>query len=221
MAIAYQSTAWNSNAPFNSTSLSWSHTTSWSDRLLIVSTYFEWTSTTIGVTYSGVAMSLISSIGNHYLYSLVAPATGANNVVITIGASRSLCGSSISFTWANQSSPVDTFWTNSGTIPVSSTQNTGLTLTTASANTIRVDSIAWQNGYYGTAWSGQTIRQFNSTTNDNVYDSTLAVAWIGSSTVNWSVTTGPGSSCTWNTVWAALKEVTATPSTNSNFLSFM
>ena len=43
-------------------------------------------------------MSLISSIGNHYLYSLVAPATGANNVVITIGASRSLCGSSISFT---------------------------------------------------------------------------------------------------------------------------
>ena len=66
-------------------SLTWAHTTSGADRLLIVGVSFD-TGTVTGVTYAGVPMT---SVGNTttalkmHMWRLIAPATGANNIVVS------------------------------------------------------------------------------------------------------------------------------------------
>ncbi len=99
MAIAFDS---SSEASGTSTSLTYSHTTSGDDRLLIVGVSYndnEDLSTT--VTYNGVSMTKIAeATQGSFIYAslwyLEAPATGANDIVVTISASKtitSICGS--------------------------------------------------------------------------------------------------------------------------------
>lgn len=101
-------------------SLTFSHTCSGSDRLLIVTTGalgFPPVAAPTGVTYNGVAMTQIWT--EDYLevfaleirseaWYLVAPATGANNVVATWALGAEHCASSVSFTGSDQSSPLGT-----------------------------------------------------------------------------------------------------------------
>jgi hypothetical protein len=109
----------------NATTLTFAHTVSGSDRVLLVAV--QWYSTQAvrsvsSVTYNGTAMTLVSSSqidngANRFLalYYLIAPSTGTNNVVITLSGTDDLFfGGSVSFTGADQTSPLGTAVTNSG-----------------------------------------------------------------------------------------------------------
>lgn len=86
-----------------------------SDRLLLVwvGTYCCGASDTLtSVTYNGVAMTraefTTDTIDNRsYLYYLAAPATGANNVVITLSAAHEIYSMAWSYTGVDQTTPID------------------------------------------------------------------------------------------------------------------
>jgi hypothetical protein len=101
------------------TTRTWSHTCTGADRLLLVFVEIASTSDLVtGVTYNGVAMTRIDNWGDFstmtlYLYALVAPSTGANNVVVS-SSSIAIAGCSYSVTGANASTTLDvTFHGNS------------------------------------------------------------------------------------------------------------
>lgn len=116
MAIAYDA-EYGSFTNSSSGSLTYSHTCTGSDLVLYVMAATASGVTVTGITYNGVSMTLVDSytgIGlatdNVYLYILVGPSTGANNIVISASGSGSLiyAGSS-SYTGAAQSGqPVHT-----------------------------------------------------------------------------------------------------------------
>ena len=124
------------------TSVTWSHTTSGSNRALVVyvgvgeNSGADGTKTISGVTYAGVAMTQIgtpkhtnnSTFGYLACYGLIAPASGANNVVVSFNAAPSVaeCGS-LSFTGADQTTAFATPVTgvgDSATATAAATSNT-------------------------------------------------------------------------------------------------
>lgn len=107
-----------------STSLTWSHTCTGSDRCLIVGVALSPTASDAGfattATYNGVAMTsigLVHSAGNTsgyvQMFRLAGPATGANTVAVTAtgGTPDALSGGSVSFTGVDQTTPVGTAFT--------------------------------------------------------------------------------------------------------------
>lgn len=94
------------------TSVTWTHTCSGSNRILFVAAYAESGNTVTGITYSGVSMTLAKSVNlgglTVYIYVLVAPATGANGVVIHYSGTSGLkFGMAASYTGANQTGQPD------------------------------------------------------------------------------------------------------------------
>ena len=111
MAIAYDTFT---NGGFSSsTTHTYSHTCTGSDRILFVQAFIaENIDKITGVTYNGVAMDLVNKgtpLGAryNYLFVLAAPASGANNVVITCSSSSTPGGNSTSYTGANQTGQPD------------------------------------------------------------------------------------------------------------------
>ena len=99
------------------TSLTFAYSTSGSNRYLTVSVIIDSSSTVTGVTYNGVAMTNLVSIrntGGHivYIWGLVAPATGSNNVVVTASSSTTIGAGAIAFTGVNQTTPTSSPQTN-------------------------------------------------------------------------------------------------------------
>lgn len=163
MSIAFGS---SSTSSFTSgTSHTFSHSTSGSNRILFVIACTNVGSDVVtGVTYAGVSMSFVvkrvDSSNNRYLYiyQLVAPATGSNNVVISTSSSVAITGVASSYTGASQTSPIDASTSGSFT---SSPETTTLTTTTnncwailASADASSVACSASTNSTYRTASTG-------------------------------------------------------------------
>lgn len=105
------------------TSLSWSHTVSGSETVLVIgfSGYDTTPDVVTGVTYNGVAMTLIPSSsgtnGGHTVafYGLIAPTTGTNTVVVSAsGTMTDLGAGAVSFTGAHQTTPFGTANTATG-----------------------------------------------------------------------------------------------------------
>lgn len=104
-------------------SLTFAHTCSGSNRLLVVwVSYYDSFDTPTGVTYNGVAMTAIPSStaanGDYKIagYYLINPATGTNNVVISFtGSMFDIGAGSVSFTDAHQTTPLGTAVTATGT----------------------------------------------------------------------------------------------------------
>jgi hypothetical protein len=104
----------SSAAPATGTTRTWSLTVgSGANRLLLVypeiATVNDWVT---GVTYNGVAMTRIllqgDSVGmTGYLYGLVAPATGTNNIVITSSTSVAIAGCAYAVSNANQTTSME------------------------------------------------------------------------------------------------------------------
>ena len=120
MAIALDTTTSSSSA--SSTSWTFSHTCSGSDRVLLVGFFkFGGGDSVTGVTYNGVSMTQLGkgvadASGYVYLYGLVNPATGANNVVASSSASVQWYGEAVSYTGVDQTTPFpDTEAYNSST----------------------------------------------------------------------------------------------------------
>lgn len=120
------------------TTLTWSHTCTGSNRILVVmgSVTSATPRTVTGITYNAVALTAVASTSAasvySYMYYLLAPATGANNVVVTIsgatdGSNKQFAATAQSYTGAKQSAQPDSSNTNALTsstvtnFPVSTT----------------------------------------------------------------------------------------------------
>lgn len=113
------------------TTHTFSHTCSGADRILWVGAFGDENDNVSGITYNGVAMSRVGtalesvSARRVYLYVLVGPATGANNVVITTSVTvDALAGHAVSHTGATQSGQPDSSNTNTATAATSVTGST-------------------------------------------------------------------------------------------------
>lgn len=160
MPIAVDATTTSSYLSTPWTTLTYSHTCSWSDRILFVMSVNNGAWTTISsVTYAWVNMTSIGSIVNTNnsrveLWYLINPSTGANNIVITASASCNQISKCVSYTWARQSWVPDAFTVNWPTTTTSFTQS----VTTVADNCWLIAACAWMSGLAITAWSNTTIR---------------------------------------------------------------
>jgi hypothetical protein len=94
-------------------SLTVSHTVAGSNTLLLVGVHCRSASTDVtGVTYNGVAMTLVGTNENSGVtgvqwYSLVAPAAGANNVVVSLSSYKLFSVLIYSLTGVDQTTPIE------------------------------------------------------------------------------------------------------------------
>lgn len=166
------------------TSLTWSHTTSGSNRLLFVylRSTDQATDNVTGVTYNGVAMTKINTItGDAFIrrttstWILVNPAIGANNIVVSGSPSAFISGMSASYTGVAQTGQPDAQTTqNSGASPVSKA------ITTVANNSWVLVGSAMDNNT-PTNNTGITFRQ--STFNVAIGDSNAPVTPAGAYTM--------------------------------------
>lgn len=142
------------------------------------------------VTYAGAAMTLVKSAtynfgtAENFLFVLVAPATGSNNVVITVTTAARMMSAASSYTGALQSATMDN----------SASNNTAGTTATATLTTVANNcwTVAWSG--VGTAvtvsaGAGSTLRS-NATQVSAIFDSNGPKTPAGSTsmTVNFSAT---------------------------------
>lgn len=135
MAIALDATSAGANGA--TSSLSVSHTCTGSDRILFVFVETEPNGRLTGVTYAGQAMTLLASVtdlgfsnAELFLYYIVAPATGANNIVASLNASTNVHMAAASYTGASQTGVPDSQAVLSENVSASQT----LTTTVVAAN---------------------------------------------------------------------------------------
>lgn len=190
MAIAADSTSQSSTS---GTSLTFSHTCSGSNRILFVGVLGEVGSDVItGVTYNSVSMTLVDkaltpSDRYLYLFYLIAPATGANNIVVSASSSTYMQGTGVSYTGAKQTSPIDS--SNTGTLTES-----GVGTSTFTVSTTVVADNCWLVGAVNalgatmSMGTGTTDRQIDYGTPGGIIDSNGTVS-TGSQSLQ--VTTTP------------------------------
>jgi len=186
----------------NGTTLSWSHTCTGTDRILLVGATGYYTSggprSVTGITYNGVALTKINSINgtadgisqSNDLWYLVAPATGSNTITITwSGAAQYASGSGMSYTGVAQTSPIDSNATGQSS-STGSGAATSLTLSTTVVN-----ASCWVVGYVEarggviSAGTATTLRGKNDSAYTSGGDSNGTVS-TGSQSLQWTSTSG-------------------------------
>lgn len=157
MAIAFDASTDGGTA--NATTLTWAHTCTGTNLILFVTATTNGATVT-GITYNGVAMTSAGNVAtgsNHsYLYYLIAPATGANNVVVTLSGSANVSGASASYTSVFQ-----------GALD-SATSDSNAASTSITVSTTTVNDNAWlvsggsTSASVASAGSNTTVRQSTS-----------------------------------------------------------
>lgn len=222
MAIAFD--AFGSGTVISGTSISYSHTTTGSD-IVLVAALVEVTGTTKrsgAPTYNGGAMTQIGSdfvwsTGNRLItfWYVLNPATGSNTVACSFGSSGTAGLATMTYTGCDTSSqPDNSAFQSSGGIG-------GTTYTsdvTSSANNCW--HVAFFTGNSGTPSAGAstTERGTSSTFSGKIlggYDGNAAITPAGASTLNFNIS----ATTTRVAVGATLKPL-ASASSNSNFLAF-
>ncbi len=194
MAIAFDNTDGVTDGVGGSSSYSWSHTNTGSNLVLLVMFYtFKSGDTTdhcTGVTYNGVSMSQLKSVGGDtsfriHCYGLVAPATGANTVQINFDTTIETGYRSASYTGVAQTGLPDASTT---TIASSGTGIT-CTLTTVADNCWTVMFVKTQ-GSSLVASTGAT-RRTGAGFNIGNFDSNAAITPAGSTSesATWTTST--------------------------------
>lgn len=151
-------------------SLTFSHTCTGSDLVLIVQVACRTGSADItGVTYNGVSMTKEDDTENTNVcgvqtYSLINPATGANNVVISLGGYKLLTGVATSFSGANQTDAVEAI--NGSNTGYSAAPSNAVTTITNDA--IVIDGLNCQGARTVTVGSGQTERNNSDHSDGNL-----------------------------------------------------
>lgn len=150
----------------SASSLTFAHTVSGANRILFVAATVNTGATVSGVTYNGTALTLIdtkaeASGPTTYLYYLIAPAAGTNNVVISASASTNIIGTASSYTGAAQTGQPDASTVHAGAVPVTAYSKS---LTTIADNSWVVSTTRTGNGHAQTADAGTTIREQPETT---------------------------------------------------------
>lgn len=149
-----------SSATGNTNSLSWSHTVGvGSNRILIVgvSIMNSATQTVTGVTYAGTALTPVGFQNNGTncrveIWRLVAPATGPNNIVVTLSASARFVAGAVSFSNVDQTNPIDaaTF------APPGNSNAPSVIVTTVTDNSWVIDTLAAIQNITVTVGAGQS-----------------------------------------------------------------
>lgn len=196
-SIAFVNAADGGNT--TATSLTFSYTTgSGTHRLLVVGLMGDSTSDLVtGATYAGSAMTLAQKLAPGggganrwtYLYWLLNPTSGANNVVISASSSTFIGALAADYTGVKTSGQPDA-------TPVTNAGGAAITTLTTSLTTVADNSwvILLENSYSGgppsTAGSGATRRTFDAAFGAiGLFDSNGAVHPAGS----YSMTTNRGS----------------------------
>lgn len=154
MAIAFDAASEGNTG--SGSSLTVSHTCTGSDRILWVAGFTTGNDTVTGVTYNSVAMTqavkfTTSSSQTAYLYYLVAPATGANNIVLSDSGTNNLTIVGMSFTGASQTGVPDATASAGGDSTLATTN-----LTTVADNSFGVYCCRFNTGTIS-AGTGMTI----------------------------------------------------------------
>lgn len=199
MAIAFDAVSTGMNAT-DPTSLTWSHTCTGSNLVLIVGTSTEsdtgghTAQTVSGITYNGVALTKIRSDyitdNGTELWYLVAPATGANNIVVTMTAVvDGLFGAGLSFTGVDQSNPIDN---HAGTTTTGTSISQALTTNVADAMIVNIMQ-HYNSSVVLTPDADQTQRFNTPTTGDNDQaGGTRLVTTATSYTTSWTADISDG-----------------------------
>lgn len=199
----------------SATSLTFAHTCTGSNRILLVGTMVR-TTTISGVTYAGVSMTAIGSrelvTGADYIqwFYLIAPSTGANNVVISLNASNVILGGAVSYTGVKQSGQPDAVINNAVTTEATSTT----TLTTIANNCWTVMLTRANDDGNSSAGTG-TTRRANTAAYIQLYDSNRPITTAGSTSLVNTQVSQPTA-----TQMVSLAPYVASTA-NGNFLMFM
>lgn len=183
MAIAFDAKA-NGFQPTGGATLTYAHTVSGSNRILLVGYTLDISGTTsiTTITYNGVGMTKLNEISWNSgssllgLYYLINPSTGANNVVITRTGGATLEGFSASYTGANQLSFPDAQTSGSATNTTS--------LTTVANNSWIVTIVSGTGTLSG--GTNLTLREAGPDNNRGVLDTNGAITPAGSTTLSWT-----------------------------------
>ena len=172
--------------------MSWSHTCSTgSDRLLLVAFHGPDAGDTVAsVTYAGTSMTLVRETVNAganlvSVWELVAPATGANTILVTVNnAFTSAEGSAISFTGVDQTTPTEA--DNGSTADAAGAVSTAVT--TLTDNAWGVDFCTKEASSNGMVVdTGQTSRvDIDASTLDYGISTEGPVTPAGSVTMGWN-----------------------------------
>lgn len=170
--------------------------------------------TPTSVTYAGTAMTAATVVDDSAngvklrIYTLIAPTSGTNNVVVTWGISSRGAATAISFSDVDQATPI-------GTPTTESAGDSSITVSSATNNLV-VDFIAYPGGdsVTATVGSGQTERANFIGSPGAGGNSVRAAASTepGASTVtmSWTRSSGAGSAYYGVSVQAAASGTTAT-----------
>lgn len=213
MAITRDAITVASQSGNGSSTHTFSHTVTGSNTALFVFTNDPGNGIT-GVTYNGVAMSQMALKngtgigGTNYIYGMVGPATGTNNVVVTrSGTTGRITSGSVSYNGVSQSGLPDATNTNNA--------NDAITVTTVANNAAAV--------LLGDSSNGGMTNGTNTTTLDNsfgggqwaFYESvTLTISPAGA----YSMTAASGGGTRSRLV---VSFAPALSTVNANFLAFM
>ena len=209
MAIAFDATS-SAKTVSSTTTLTYSHTCAGSNRMLVVGVQTDQISADpTGVTYNGVAMTKAIGGSNaggtrrSSLWYLADPATGANNVVVTLGTASWTTSGAVSLTGTMPTIGVTgTNYATTGT-PIT------VSVTTESANSWLVDSIYQNNGALSLSVGAGQTQRYNEASADGFdgYGSTEPTTGAGSYTMSW--TQGSGAADGWVTSTVEIKELVA------------
>ena len=215
MAIAFDATTESS---VSGSSHTYSHTCTGSDLNLVIgfTVYGGSTDRVTSVTYNGVSATRINSsvepLGGavSYLYLLTAPATGANNVVITLNQSELIQSSASSYTGTLQSSQPDQ----------NDTHSVNGASTTTSITTTTDDDwlVGYANNVSGRTYSAGSNTEYRSAVNNyGAFDSNADQSPAGSFSCTLTLSSaGRSSMCL-----MGLKPAAGGGGQNSSFLKFM
>ncbi len=174
-------------------SLTWSHTVgAGNDRILIVGVSIRGNGTVTSVTYGAQTFTSAGTVANGgtnsaEIWTLVAPATGTANIVVTLSASKDFVAGASSFSNVDPTTPYGAFFSTTGnTSPIS------LAVTSAVGEVV-IDTVM-TNGDVGTltAAAGQTERWNNLTgaNPSNARGAGSTKAGAASVTMTWTMGSG-------------------------------
>lgn len=138
--------AFSSGSALPGSSVTFSHTCSGGNRILLVGITVNNNDTISGVTYNGVPMTLAKkstfTSPAMYIYYLVAPATGSNSIVVSSGSSEFIRVSAVSYTGVKQTGQPD------------ATDEESATATLVTSSLTQLVANAWQVGLVQGAHDG-------------------------------------------------------------------
>lgn len=201
--IAFDAASSSNTGAGQAGSLTWSHTvSSGNNRILIVGVSIRNSSSqTVGsVTYGGTGLTFVGATTNSTnarveIWRLLAPATGTNNIVVTLAASANgrFVGAAASFTEVDQTTPLGPYFSNTGntatpTVNVTSVAQNELVIDTIANNTLDTSvALPCVGGGQTQLWNNRTTNGSSSNNTPGAGSTEPGPAGGGTVTMSWTL----------------------------------